>query len=467
MLAAVASSSPPPAPIWGLLKVGTKDGIKVGLRSGGVRFLTQLSHQIYPLAGLKNWLFWLLQSEYTLVEFVHSIPYRKYLSRAAWEGLHTLIRTILDNVCSEIISGRYPGLENHILMQCEYLWRGIQGRNMLPTLPERLDVPMTSLAVAEYQQWAPVCHPIVEYSKPLSEWTPRMHAASEVSKWTIPSFASFLVGAAIDVGSYLSGKLLWPNLVTGVWKELYGVVGSLAGVATFAAGWAVWAPRLLPLLPLRIQPFAPMIVPQLGMAVGGMLFETLVFPTIWPNLEVEEYPSFSAGNTLESHRRQLVYGPWRSRFPRPSSFAPISPFFIHPQLGRLYMQTVFPERVPPAETATEQPKTPEQEEPDYDDVTKLKIDLLKARRRKAQELLLTPPLTPIASEHNSSDEEDSESDSSSSSDDESDSSSSYSSSGQSESDSTSDSDPAESTSGSEEESDTESSEEESSDEESD
>lgn len=310
-------------------------------------------------------------------------------------------------------------------MTYEYFWRGLQGRKLPPAPVNEVPLPATSIAYASIQDWAPVCHPVVEYAKSVDQWTPRMHAAHEVSKWTIPNFSIFFVGACIDVGSYLLGKCSMTTAVGRVWKDFYGFVGGLAGVAAFSSGWAVWSTQLLPLFPKRIQPYIPMIVPQIGMSVGSMLFVNLLFKSIWTLEDDDSRPRrFKDSARLENDRRQHVYGHWNSKFARPVTFAPISPFYIHPELGRLYERTVFPELVPAPVDTEQKPDGPIDDDLDLDDLTKLKLELRKARLRKARELKLdTPVETPVASQHNSSDEEGSsdESDDSSSDDSTSDS----------------------------------------------
>lgn len=305
-------------------------------------------------------------------------------------------------------------------MTYEYFWRGLQGRRLPPAPVNEVPLPATSIAYAGVQDWAPICHPVVEYAKSTDQWTPRMHAAREVSKWTIPNFSIFFVGACVDVGSYLLGKCSMTTAIGRVWKDFYGLVGGLAGVAAFSSGWAVWSTRLLPLFPRRIQPYMPMLVPQIGMSVGSMLFVNLVFKRIWTLEDDDSRPRrFNESARLENDRRQHVYGLWNSKFARPSTFAPISPFYIHPDLGRLFERTVFPERVPAPVETDKKSGGPIDDDLDLDDLTKLKLELRKARLRKALELKLgTPVETPVASRHNSSDEEDSsdESDDSSSDD---------------------------------------------------
>lgn len=320
-----------------------------------------------------------------------------------------------------------------------------------------------------------MCHPVVEYSKPKSEWTPRMFAASEMSKALIPNVSVMMVGMALDLTSFFLGKSTAELLVTRLWKEFYMCTGGLLGVGVFAAAWSVSSASLLPLFPTKLQPFVPALVPQLGLAIGGAVLANVIFPFFWSFESGDEpLPAFMPRARLEKQRREMVYGPRNSKYARPLSFAPISPQFIHPELNRLYLQAVFPELLPPS-TPSESGAKPSREEPDLDNVTKLRLELQRARRRTSPTSQATPPpsrpITPIASQANSSEESDSSaSDSETDSDSESeasdsDSSSSSSSTEESSSslDETQESEESSQESESEEESEEESSEEEDSD----
>ena len=314
----------------------------------------------------------------------------------------------------ELIIGVLPGLEKETMYQLEYLWRGVQGRNLPPTLPQEVDVPRTSYVSSAHIEWAPICHPIVEYSKPQSEWTPRMFAALEMSKTLIPNLSVMLVGIGLDLTSFFLRKSSGQRLVTRLWKEFYNCVGGLMGVGAFAAVWSVSSSRLLPLFPSKLQPYVPALVPQIGLAIGGALLANVVFPSFWSfESEDEPLPAFAPGSRLEHQRREMVYGPRNAKYARPIAFAPVSPEFIHPELNRLFLQEVFPERLPPPTTssnAQDSSKTTT-EEPDIDNVTKLRLELHRARKRNAASAPPSRPLTPMASQANSSEESSSSSES--------------------------------------------------------
>lgn len=53
MLAAVGGAPLSRPSIWQLTKLGVKDGMKAGLKTGALKFGTHLYEETYPLTGLK------------------------------------------------------------------------------------------------------------------------------------------------------------------------------------------------------------------------------------------------------------------------------------------------------------------------------------------------------------------------------------------------------------------------------
>jgi hypothetical protein len=155
-------------------------------------------------------------------------------------------------------------------------------------------------------------------------------------------------------------------------------------------------------------------IPDICGAALSWLVLGLVLPVLWPWNEDDDSPTidFQTARKSENERREMVYGKVNAKFARPPTFAPISPHFLHPELGRRYNTTVFPERVPPP--ATETPR--EEDEVERDHLAKLRIELRKSRMRNAatSSQPVSVPITPIASRTHSrtaSAESESESDS--------------------------------------------------------
>lgn len=157
MLAASYRPSNTKPSLWQLVKAGTKHGLVAGSKIGALRSLATFYEEILPLHGLKvsafliltqeslitrnysqkgnskmysftrarlafillfldfrtcnktetntldhilqNWAYWLLQSEYTLIEFAHSLHFGKYVTNSIGEGIFALFRTVLENIC--------------------------------------------------------------------------------------------------------------------------------------------------------------------------------------------------------------------------------------------------------------------------------------------------------------------------------------------------------------------------------
>lgn len=312
-----------------------------------------------------------------------------------------------------------------MLYQLEYLWRGIQGRTIRPPAPVNLDVAATSVVLVDYQQWAPICHPAVEYAKPSTLWSPRMFAACESSKFAIPAISTFLVGAGFDIVSYSLGHCSTRKLVTRLWKDFYAGVGAFVGTGAFAALWSVCSHKLLPLFPVRAHSVLPGLVPQIGMSVGSYVMISLVFNSFWHFDDDDELlPSFADGAALERQRRIVRYGPYKSLFARPPELAPVAPEFIDPELNEEFIRECFPEKLPQllaSKVAVVVPVPEPEEDPSNDPGHALRVELHRARALNATasrpvSALPSRTVTPTGSRYNSDDEESTESSSSESED---------------------------------------------------
>ena len=399
-----------------------KGRLKGSVAAGSLNAAASLYSHICSVSTLRSWLFWFMHSEDTILEWSLTVPIGHYIKLAFGEALHGIFHSVLVNMCEGILNELLPGIERDVLFGFEYFWRGLQGHNLPPKSLIAAGSAATAVANAEFLEWAPVCHPVVEYSKDQGFWTPRMFAATEMSKQLIPSLSIFVVHLGFDFYSAFTGKITSKRFMSKFWKGFYHWAGGLAGVAAIGAVKSFSSVRaaLSPLskLPFKLGPLIDANIPIIFGSILSSVVLSLVLPILWPWDEHDDSPTldFQTARKYENDRRDMVYGKINAKYAKPPSFAPISPHFLHPELGRRYNALVFPERLPlPA------PEVPrEEEEIERDDLTKLRIELRKSRIRNAASSSqpVSATLTPLASRIHSRDassESDSESESETSS----------------------------------------------------
>lgn len=315
----------------------------------------------------------------------------------------------------------------------EYLWRGLVGRQLRPKSVDLNNVGAVRLSQLDAMNWAPICHPAVEYSAPEATWTPRMVALQEISTRLVPNAFAFLVALGFDTTSWLMGSITSHKLVANLWKGYFGTIGGLAGAGGAAAlrtiilASGAFTGVDIPLVPSNLQSVAKQAIydncANIGLALGTTLFTQHLLPLFYDFDEDDDaLASFAHSAFLERERRLFVYGPKNSKYARPPTYAPVPPRLIDPALERRFLTTVFPERVPPPQAAS---KPEEAQEADKDSASKFRTELRKARQRLAASAPSSQPasrpssrptsrptsrpISPTSSRSHSSDEESSES----------------------------------------------------------
>lgn len=246
-----------------------------------------------------------------------------------------------------------------------------------------------------------------------------MFGARHLSETAVISTAVFLVSSAYDLFYFMSGKYSATKSMSNIWHHFYYGLGGLLGGASGAALWPLISSPVLARLPKFTHVFVSSLCVALGSSIGSLLFVKLLFKPFW-NFEDEDYlPDFQQQSALEDQKRILTYGPMQSKYPRPRALPPVAPQFIDPQLNRLYLKRVFPERLPTltSQATARGSRARAVAEVEEDRVTKLHKELVHARQRhsaSSSNSNITSRtssrfVTPSASRPESSDEESSES----------------------------------------------------------